>query len=791
MTTRSVLSALSLQLQASRECSQAECERRSVLDRRGVGPSLLRFFPDHFTSLAVHVQRISMAAQSLSARLLLLVERGDAESLRSALAASGSPSMHANTVFTAERVSLLHVACARGMSAVAAILLAAGAQVRAKDTGGVTPLHRAACEGHAGVVELLLSSGAQHGERDLTGAVALHDAAFHGHADAAVALLRAGCDARTCSDDGASALHYACVCGSLQVAQALLEHGAVADARAVELATQHGHEQLAALLAAPATTKPAPAPTPAPAPAVAPAAVLQPRAASEEGARELAALKTALAGAQEEARLAKAQTAAAHTALALAAASQNQPPAAGEAVGGLSPGDCAAIAEAMRTACEQASTVWRAAALAAVRARRGEEGGATAREVALLERLSEVSEAEARAQRALSDAQFAAETARSQLALRREAEGALMEREEALTARLAGITVDRDALRVKLDRATVELAAAQAHHAREIASARDEASHHAASAAASAADAAARSVAQEHAAHAARAAAAAASTAAATTQAVRDAETAQALADAQRRAEQLAQIERDRDREQERERERNMMVEEEGAPVSLEQTVAHDSDVAYATRRHPQAGSPDSGAAPAASAFLAPLKPRKAGSPRPHPLAASPAGAAAPERASSPAASTGVPSPASGARRGRSGGGGSPGASAGPTPANTPEHSRAPSPVPAHPPPLHPPPLHQPPHGAPLPALQGGSPAGAAAAAAAAQARSLEASSAAAAGRLASKLAAWDLAKTRVQRSRSVSRERSRSSSRESRPDAGDSDPVDAFLQQAGAAGLE
>ena len=96
-----------------------------------------------------------------AAKLLLLVEHSDAEGLRAALAASGAPAQHSNTTFTEERVSLLHVACARGAEAAARVLLDAGAAPRARDAGGVTPLHRAACEGHHSCVTLLLERGAK------------------------------------------------------------------------------------------------------------------------------------------------------------------------------------------------------------------------------------------------------------------------------------------------------------------------------------------------------------------------------------------------------------------------------------------------------------------------------------------------------------------------------------------------------------------------------------------------------------------------------------------------------
>lgn len=94
-----------------------------------------------------------------AAQLLLLVEQNNASKLGDLLARLGPAA--ARTCYTAERVSLLHVAAARGSAAAAQALVAAGADARARDIGGATPLHRAACEGQTPLVELLLRSGAQ------------------------------------------------------------------------------------------------------------------------------------------------------------------------------------------------------------------------------------------------------------------------------------------------------------------------------------------------------------------------------------------------------------------------------------------------------------------------------------------------------------------------------------------------------------------------------------------------------------------------------------------------------
>lgn len=352
-----------------------------------------------------------------AAKLLLLVEHSDAEGLRAALAASGAPEQHSNTTFTEERVSLLHVACARGADAAARVLLDAGAAPRARDAGGVTPLHRAACEGHQNCVSLLLERGAkvrapatrwdsrrdaagpasaarrakaphrtaqslippvhtacrlhgslvpipggltrrplatQPGDRDATGAVPLHDAAFHGHAGAAAALLSAGADPAAFSQDGSTVLHYAAVAGAVAVVRLLLGAGVVADARATELATQHGHWEVAACLLG---------------------------ASQESAAKDAAAARADAKAARDEAAAAMAVAAAAEEAIAAgAAAAAAAPPApppppaaAAPARAALTAAELESIAAAVRAANEAGVSRW----LEAAAKRASMEGGAS------------------------------------------------------------------------------------------------------------------------------------------------------------------------------------------------------------------------------------------------------------------------------------------------------------------------------------------------------------------------------------------------------------------------------
>jgi len=69
-----------------------------------------------------------------------------------------------------------------GDAAVVELLLAAGADVDAKDEAGWTALHDAATRGYDDVVELLLVAGADVEAKSNTGWTALHYAAQEGHA---------------------------------------------------------------------------------------------------------------------------------------------------------------------------------------------------------------------------------------------------------------------------------------------------------------------------------------------------------------------------------------------------------------------------------------------------------------------------------------------------------------------------------------------------------------------------------------------------------------------------------
>ena len=69
-------------------------------------------------------------------------------------------------------------------------LIATGANVHARDDGGLIPLHNACSFGHAEVVQLLLSAGADPNARDNWSYTPLHEAAIKGKIDVCIVLLQ-------------------------------------------------------------------------------------------------------------------------------------------------------------------------------------------------------------------------------------------------------------------------------------------------------------------------------------------------------------------------------------------------------------------------------------------------------------------------------------------------------------------------------------------------------------------------------------------------------------------------
>uniref|UniRef100_W5MFT8 Poly [ADP-ribose] polymerase n=1 Tax=Lepisosteus oculatus TaxID=7918 RepID=W5MFT8_LEPOC len=115
-----------------------------------------------------------------------------------------------NSRDTAGRKSTpLHFAAGFGRRDVVDFLLLSGANVHARDDGGLISLHNACSFGHAEVVSLLLRHGADANSRDNWNYTPLHEAAIKGKIDVCIVLLQHGADPLIRNTDGRTALDLA------------------------------------------------------------------------------------------------------------------------------------------------------------------------------------------------------------------------------------------------------------------------------------------------------------------------------------------------------------------------------------------------------------------------------------------------------------------------------------------------------------------------------------------------------------------------------------------------------
>ncbi|XP_018427337.1 PREDICTED: tankyrase-2 isoform X4 [Nanorana parkeri] len=127
---------------------------------------------------------------------------GDVERVRKLVSAD-----NVNSRDTAGRKSTpLHFAAGFGRKDVVEHLLQNGANVHARDDGGLIPLHNACSFGHAEVVNLLLRHGADPNARDNWNYTPLHEAAIKGKIDVCIVLLQHGADPTIRNTDSRTAL---------------------------------------------------------------------------------------------------------------------------------------------------------------------------------------------------------------------------------------------------------------------------------------------------------------------------------------------------------------------------------------------------------------------------------------------------------------------------------------------------------------------------------------------------------------------------------------------------------
>jgi len=132
-------------------------------------------------------------------------------------------------------------------------LLAAGAEVDARDERGVTALMHASAEGHAQSVEALLDAGADVNAQANDGLSALMVVA-RGNTKIVRSLLDAGADVNAKAEQGVTPLMVAVAMGNREIVGALLDAGAEVDAKAdsgvtaLILSERNGYLEIAELL---------------------------------------------------------------------------------------------------------------------------------------------------------------------------------------------------------------------------------------------------------------------------------------------------------------------------------------------------------------------------------------------------------------------------------------------------------------------------------------------------------------------------------------------------------------
>lgn len=127
--------------------------------------------------------------------------------------------------FATDGFTALHLASFFGKTEAARLLLEAGASPGATSTNDamVQPLHSAAAGRHHEVCRLLIAAGADVDARQVQGFTPLHQAAHSGDVELAELLLSAGADPRLTMDDGRTPAETAALAGHVDLARRLSE----------------------------------------------------------------------------------------------------------------------------------------------------------------------------------------------------------------------------------------------------------------------------------------------------------------------------------------------------------------------------------------------------------------------------------------------------------------------------------------------------------------------------------------------------------------------------------------
>lgn len=176
---------------------------------------------------ALYPQPDDACANAAALRLLEAARTGDVENARSILDAR--PRLVNCRDVDGRHSTPLHFAAGYNRLPLAQLLLQRGADVHAKDKGGLVPLHNACSYGHYEVTELLVCAGAGVNAHDLWRFTPLHEAAAKGKADIVRLLLKHGADPSRRNRDGLTPLQLVRA-GDCDTADALRGDAALLDA---------------------------------------------------------------------------------------------------------------------------------------------------------------------------------------------------------------------------------------------------------------------------------------------------------------------------------------------------------------------------------------------------------------------------------------------------------------------------------------------------------------------------------------------------------------------------------
>jgi ankyrin repeat protein len=148
----------------------------------------------------------------------------------------------------------LHIAAVRGYNEITSLLIDEGANVNIRNQHGLTPLHAAAWSDHKETVGLLIAKGANINAKDEDGVTPLHVSALSGAKKTMTLLIDKGADINARNKDGMTPLHAAALTGQKEAVELLINKGADINAKNIkgvtplQIAHHKGHQAVVEFL---------------------------------------------------------------------------------------------------------------------------------------------------------------------------------------------------------------------------------------------------------------------------------------------------------------------------------------------------------------------------------------------------------------------------------------------------------------------------------------------------------------------------------------------------------------